>query len=161
MALVKASLQGAIINMMSSFNKVGTTNAKNLANAIADYWSMGMSNLGGVPNPAPCKPIMIAGFIDANSGNKTSVSAAGKIADAIDNGFLAIIISGGKHGMGGIASTQKAILKSGAIDALAISKNYTDYAKKLAQAIDDYTKAGQVYGSGVGPDFVPPSGPLT
>jgi len=160
MPLIKATLQGALTDMYSKFNKMGITNAKGLANAIADYWSMGLSNLGGSVNAAPAKPILIAGLSEVNNGFKKNSEAANKMADAIDSGFLAIIITGGKHGIGGMSSAQKAVLKSGLQDAFSEFNKFTDHAQKLAGAIDDYTKTGQVYGTGVGPDFIPPMGPL-
>jgi len=142
MALNKDLLKNQIRTAYSQFNLYPIA-ATLTANAIGEYWATGISNLGGSVNPAPSIPIIIGGLNDAwSSYNASPDIVAKKVADAIDKGMLAVIISGGAHGIGGIASTTKSLLISGLRDAYSISDSFSHHASKFADAVHLYTSQG-------------------
>lgn len=161
MALNKSGLEGELTSLYSKEN-LPTVTAQKTAQAIANYWQGGLSNLGGVPIASATIALMVPNLLSVWSATQASKEvAAKKVADAIDAAFLSMIITGGKHGAGGIASTDKPGLESGMASAYNHPTARLKHAQDFATAIDTYTKAGQVFGTGVPPDFVKPKGPLS
>ena len=161
MALSKSSLKGEIAGIFSSPNQSAVA-ALRTATAIANYWIAGKSNLGGTPVVATIIPIINNGLSSTFDSQPVSQKLAAKqITDAIDSAFLSMTITGGKHGAGGIDSAPKGTLKSGIENAINYPPTSDEFANRFSQAIHDYTTNCKVFGTGVSPDFIQPSGPLT
>lgn len=161
MPLNKSGLEAEIANAYGP-NGIAPITANSTAIAISNYWMTGQSNLGGIPIAAAAIPLIMAGLTSVFSSFAPSKElAADQIATVIDGAFYTLIIVGGAHGIGGIVSAVKPVLVSGLSDAFALPATTIQFAEKFAKAIDDYTKTGQVYGTGIPPAFAPPLGPLT
>lgn len=160
MPLNQAGLKSELISAYSG-ETFAPVQAQKTATAIANYWSTGISNLGGTVTSAASIPIMIGQLTAAWSQTQASPAAiADKVASAVDTGFFTIIIAGGAHGIGGIKLTVKPVLVSGLISAYSLPPTRLQHAQKFADAIIAYTQVGLVWGTGIPIPFTQPEGPL-
>lgn len=161
MPLIKAGLQAELAGIFGATNPSGAITGQKVASAIGNYWAMGQSSFAGMAVTVAAVSAMTPLLASAYEGSKPQAAAIDLISTAIDTGMLALILSGGKHGVGGISSTMVATLKDGVKDALDEPPSGLIHATKLAGAIDDYSKQAMVWGSGMPPDFAPPTGTLS
>lgn len=160
MPLIVTSLESELKDAFRDDNLAPLTAAKT-AQAITNYWGQGMSVAGGTVQATASIPIIQSGLASAWAQAQPSVaSAASAMADAIDAGFLVIIVAGGVHGIGGVQTSFKAVLIPALISAMAFPPSRELFATQFAQAIDVYTKTGIIFGTGVPPIPPPPPGPL-
>jgi hypothetical protein len=162
MALDKASLVSTLTNIYSSQNTISSA-ATRTAQAIADYWATGTSipPFNGVVDASAATSSMKSAFIGIWSSSPPSKEiAAQKMGNVIDTAFLGLIITGGTHGLGGIKLTVKADLISGITDSYINKTTAALHASAFANTIEAHSITSEVFGTGVAPAWIPPTGPL-
>lgn len=164
MALNKQGLTSGLEDIFEEDQPSGSITGTLIAKEIATYWGDGQSILGGSAISAPALAALTPGLISAFEGTKPSVSVTiTLITTAISTGILALLFSGGKHGIGGVSSSVDSILKSGLEIALATEPNISrkQHAGLFADAVVAFTATAITYGTGISPDFAPPIGNIT
>ena len=142
MALNKQKLSSALESIFDQDSPSGAITGTDIAKEIATFWGDGMSILGGTAISAPALAAMTPGVILAFEGFKPSVSVTiSLLTTAITTGILALVFSGGKHGVGGVSQAVDSVLKSGLEVALATTPNIPrkQHAKLFADAVAAFT----------------------
>lgn len=164
MPLNPSSLTSDIIDALTAPLITSAIPAQKVATAISTFWSGGQSNLAGMVTNAPTVIPLIAPILTSlwSVPQPAMPPMCNQMADAIDAAFLTLIISGGTHGIGNIASALKPGLATELQSAFIMpSPSGAVTGQKIAMAIINYTASSQVFGTGVPPAFVPPVGPIT
>ena len=158
MALQQSVLQAKLVKNSSS-PQAAPIAAKNMAKAICDYWSMGMSNLGGKANASAALGPLSAALISATAAPSPSLDiTAQAISNAISTAALSIIISGGTHGMGGVTAAPPVNLTKGLKKAMKSAKDPVSGAKTMAEAIHKFSTTDiKIWGTGVPQPFIQPA----
>ena len=154
MPLLQPVLTGELVDLVSAYNEAPVF-AKKLTDVIINYWTNAMSVYGGAPQVNLIKPLLLAGLLDVFSSDNEMPVAAKKIGDSIDSAWLAIIFSGGTHGIGGVDGTQKSKLIQDIKDSMELKEAAPIFAKKFSTAIHIFSVNSTCFGSGSPPIISP------
>jgi len=163
MPLDKSLLQTELDDVYSK-NSPPALVANGVAKALVNYWNMGTAGTDGIITAAPAQSLISSGLNGVWSSFQPGPSvAASQIATQITSGFMTIAISGPTFGTGNVIFADQAGLQVALNDIFSSNPPSSKiFANKFATAIDNYTKAAIVFGTGVPTTFPPvPSASIT